>query len=387
MQHEAEVREASRRGDYGRVIELVRKERRMTQTQLGQALGLSQPAVSRLEKRGTGTYQTSVLVSAAAHLDITPDLVGLSGDRPKPQARDDDDMHRRALLGGAIAAAAAPALAALRLSTTAYRRLDGSTPSQNLEDAVQAHLRLIQATARTADDEHRMRLAAVGSEAASLSGWLAWDMGNHGSARARYGAAVNAARSAGDPLLTAYQVGSLASFEAHAGNGVQALNLTGRARRALRGRSPAVADAWLSSIEALGHAAAGDRRSADKALVRSRTAAEGLLEQEAPPPWPWVFSFTAEKVAAHRVTCGAWLGLPDWVLSDDVGALATGHAKQRALLLLDIAAGHLAAGRVEGAFAVATRALEAGLKYRSGGSLSGLAHCADRWHCRPRPEW
>ncbi|MFD7705480.1 helix-turn-helix domain-containing protein [Streptomyces caelestis] len=382
MRHEAEVRAASRGGDYGRVIELVRKDRRMTQTQLGQALGLSQPAVSRLEKRGTGTYQTSVLAAAAAHLDITPDLVGLSRARPRPRARDDDDMHRRALLGGAVAAAAAPALAALptapaegaasgqaaalRLSTAAYRRLDASTPSQDLEDVVQAHLRLIQTTARNAGEEQRTRLAAVGSEAASLAGWLAWDMGNHGSARARYGAAVNAARSAGDPLLTAYQVGSLAQFEAHAGNGVEALNLAGRARRALGGRAPAVADAWLSGIEALGHAAAGDRRSADKALTRSRTAAEALSGQQAPPPWPWVFSYTVEKVAAHRVTCGAWLGLPDWALSDDVEALATGHAKQRALLLLDIAAGQLAAGRIEGAFALATRALEAGLHYRSG---------------------
>ncbi|MFD7957270.1 helix-turn-helix domain-containing protein [Streptomyces ardesiacus] len=380
MQHEAEVREASRSGDYGRVIELVRRDRRMTQTQLGHALGLSQSAVSRLEKRGTKTYQTDALAAAAAHLDIPPDLVGLSSGRPQPQARDDDDMHRRALLGGAVAAAAAPALAALpapadasagqaaalRLSTTAYRRLDGSTPSQDLEEAVQAHLRLIQNTAHTTGDENRKRLAAVGSEAASLAGWLAWDMGNHGSARARYGAAVTAARSAGDPLLLAYQVGSLAQFEAHAGNGVEALNLAGRARRGLRDRGPAVADAWLSSIEALGHAAAGDQRSADKALVRSRTAAEALPGQEAPPPWPWVFSFTVEKVAAHRVTCGAWLSLPDWVLGDDVEALATGHAKQRALLLLDIAAGHLAAGRVEGAFAVATRALETGLHYRSG---------------------
>ncbi|MFJ8907203.1 DNA-binding protein [Streptomyces sp. NPDC102351] len=191
-------------------------------------------------------------------------------------------------------------------------------------------------------------------------------MGNHGCARARYGAAVNAARSAGDPLLTAYQVGSRAQFEAHAGNGVQALNLAVRARRVLCGRSPAVAEAWLSSIEALGHAAAGDRRSADEAFDRSRKAVEGLPGRQESPPWPWVFSFTAEKVAAHRVTCGAWLGLPDWVLSGDVEALAIGHAKQRVLLLLDIAAGHLAAGRVEGAFAVATRALEAGLRYRSG---------------------
>lgn len=379
MQEEAEIREASRNGDYGKVIELARKRRKVTQRQLGEALGMSQPTVSRLEKHGSRTYSTDALAAAAAYLEIKPALLGLSNSRPQPRARDDEDMHRRALLGGAVAAAAAPLLAAipspsdalsgqaaaLRLSTTAYRRLDGSTPSQDLEEAVTAHLRLIQATARSAENEHRMRLAAVGSETASLAAWLSWDMGNHGSARARYGAAVNAAKSAGDPLLTAYQAGSLAQFEAHARNGVQALNLVRGARRALRDQGPAVADAWLSSIEALGYAATGDRQAADKALVRSRAAAEALPGVEA-PPWPWVFAFTPEKVAAHRVTCGAWLGLADWVLDEDVEALATGHAKQRALLLLDVAAGHLAAERVEGAFALATRALETGMQYRSG---------------------
>ncbi|GHB77125.1 hypothetical protein GCM10010377_79340 [Streptomyces viridiviolaceus] len=70
-----------------------------------------------------------------------------------------------------------------------------------------------------------------------------------------YGAAIQAARSAGDPLFTAYQTGTLAQFEAHAGNGVEALNLARRARRALGEIGPAVTDAWLSSIEALSHAA------------------------------------------------------------------------------------------------------------------------------------
>ncbi|MFE7976738.1 DNA-binding protein [Streptomyces shenzhenensis] len=157
-----------------------------------------------------------------------------------------------------------------------------------------------------------------------------------------------------------------AQFEAHAGNGVEALNQALRARRALRDRRPPVADAWLYSAEALGHAAAGDRRATDKALTASRSAAEALRTTEEPPPWPWVFSFTPEKVAACRVTCGARLGLPAWVISDDVEALATGHAKQRALLVLDIAAGHLAAGRVDAAFALAPRALDTGLTYRSG---------------------
>ncbi|BBC29476.1 uncharacterized protein SGFS_007700 [Streptomyces graminofaciens] len=167
-------------------------------------------------------------------------------------------------------------------------------------------------------------------------------------------------------MLAAYQTGTLAQFEAHAGNGVEALNLARRARRALGDRRPAVADAWLASVEALGHAAAGDRRAADKALTASRAGAEALKASEEPPPWPWVFSFTPDKVAACRVTCGARLGLSDWVISDDVEALATGHAKQRALLVLDIAAGYLAAGRVEAAFALASRALDAGLTYRSG---------------------
>ncbi|WP_244942890.1 hypothetical protein [Streptomyces inhibens] len=79
-----------------------------------------------------------------------------------------------------------------------------------------------------------------------------------------------------------------------------------------------------------------------------------------------MFTFDPGKVAACRVTCGARLGLPEWVLSDDVDALATGHAKQRALLVLDIAAGHLAGGRIEAAFALASRALDTGLQYRSG---------------------
>ncbi|CAL9326051.1 hypothetical protein SUDANB180_00040 [Streptomyces sp. enrichment culture] len=140
----------------------------------------------------------------------------------------------------------------------------------------------------------------------------------------------------------------------NAHNGVEALNLARRARQVLGEQRPAVADAWLLTVEALGYAVAGDRRGADQALTESRTAAEALTSEEEPPPWPWVFSFTPDKVAACRVTCGARLGLPEWVLAQDVEALATGHAKQRALLVLDIADGHIAGGRVEAAFALAS---------------------------------
>ncbi len=190
-------------------------------------------------------------------------------------------------------------------------------------------------------------------------------MADHGSARSFYGAAIKAARSSLNPLLTAYQSGSLAQFEAHSGNAIQALSLARSARRCLEPDSPPIADAWLCSVEALGHAASGDRRSADRALTRSRAVIESS-SGEAPPPWPWVFTFDESKIAAVRVSCGAKLGLAAWTSGGVHAPAATGHAKQRALLFMDVAAGHLAAGRVEAAFALAGQALEIGLQYRSG---------------------
>ncbi|MDH6112933.1 transcriptional regulator with XRE-family HTH domain [Kitasatospora sp. MAP12-15] len=369
MHWQREVRDAAQAGDYGRVIELSRRQQRLTQLQLGEALGLSQSAVSRIEKRGpAGVYDMALLGRAAAHLQISAGLLGLA-DRTTGT----DPVERREFLGGAAAVVAAPVLAAvcgpaetgqaaaLRLGTMAYRRLDGSTPSRDLADAVRGHIQLIQRL--TANSPQRLKLAAVGSEAAGLAGWLAWDMGDHGSARSWYGQAIKAARVARDPLLVAYQTGTLAQFEAHAGNAAQALSLAGSARKALGAGMPTIADAWLASVEALAHAVGGDARSADRALVHSRAMA---ARREESPPWPWVFAFDEGKVAACRVTCGARLGEPGWVLGEDVAALATGHVKQRALLVLDIATGHLAAGRLEAAFAFAGQALDAGVRYRSG---------------------
>ncbi|MFE3073493.1 helix-turn-helix domain-containing protein [Streptomyces sp. NPDC059247] len=373
------VREASRARDYGKVIELTRTSARMTQTQLGEACGMSQSAISRLEKRGARSYATDVLATMATHLGIPRTLLGLA---PLAQTQQEGYEHveRRGFLGGVVAAAVTPALpavhdhadeaslqaAALRLGTAAYRRLDASVPSRELAEAVRSHVRLVQTVTRSASrDGQRARLAAVCSEAASLVGWLSWDMGDHGSARSWYGSAIKAARAAGNPLLAAYQAGSLAQFEADTGNGVRALHLTMTARRLLDGRTTAVAGAWLASVQALAHAAAGHEREADRALVASRALSEKLSPAE-PPPWPWVFAFDESKVAAARVTCGARLSLSGWALGMDVEALATGHAKQRSLVVLDIAAGHLAAGRVEAAFSLATRALETGLQYGSG---------------------
>lgn len=377
------IREASSAGNYGRVIRLARTDAGVSQKQLGQACGISQSAVSRLEGHGTASYNMTLLASAAVHLRIPPRLVGLADHRAAAQtAVDGPAVERRNFLTAGVAVAAAPALATfspeahtaetgqtatLRVATTAFRRMEGSTTSRHLIEPVLAHLRLTQhLTAEATQDSARARLAAAGSEAASLAGWLSWDSGDLGSARTWYGASITAARRSGDRLLTAYQLGSLAQLEGHVGNATEGLALTRAARQQLGDRLPAIAEAWLATIEALANAGGGNADGAREALSVAEAATADIPAEE-PPPWPWVFTFNDSKVAACRISCGARLGIPDWVFtSHEAATLASGHDKQRAMLVLDVAFGHLAAGRIDGAFALGAKALETGLRYRSG---------------------
>ncbi len=387
------IRNATRDGDYGQVVKLARTEARVSQRQLGDACGMSQSAVSRLEGRGTGAYDMTVLATVARYLRIPLHLVGLA-DHVQPAG----PMERRTLLAATAAVAAAPMIspdmddmrpgdstAPIRAATTAYRRLDGSTPSRQLIEPVRAHLQLVQNLAQSVDDQkQRSRLAAAGSEAASFAGWLSWDMGDLGSARTWYGTSITAAKRSGYPLLTAYQIGSLAQLEAQVGTAGSALSLVASARRHLDS-SLIIADAWLLCVEALAYAAAGNAPAADRALLQAGTAVDRLPDEA--PPWPWVFHFNYAKVAAARLSCGARLGLPQWITfaHDAAGdVLSSGHEKQRALTLLDIAQGHLAAGRLDGAFTLARTALETGLRYRSG-RIVERARALRRAYTSPTP--
>lgn len=395
---------ASAQGDYGRVISLVRQSGRITQGQLGSACGLSQSALSRMEQRGPGEYNMTTLARVAHHLGIPPHLVGLADGVTDPGVRRDgtDNVDRRDFLVNVAAVAATPntrkatpprvdwdggQAASLRVATAAYRRLDATAPARQLAEAVAAHMRLVQTLAsRTSDHSARGRLAAVGSEVASLAGWLSWDMADQGSARTWYGSAIKAARRAADPLLIAYQQGSLAQFEVEHGNAAQGLALIRSARRQLGTECPAIAAAWLASVEATAHATAGDERATERALSTSSAEATRLRSED-PPPWPWVFSFDEQKVSAARVTCGARLGRPRWILGSSIdakAALAAGHEKQRAVLVLDLASGYLATGQLDVAFSLAQQALDAGLRLRSG-RVAERARTFRRGYSSPTP--
>lgn len=374
-----DIKDASRTGNYGLVIRRARLVCGMNQSQFAELRGLTQSAVSRLENSHTGTYNMNTLANAATALGLPFELVGLANQH----SNGIPPVERREFLAGGLAVAAAPLLsprtapladgdsspaAGLRVVTSSYRRLDATTVSSDLADAVHAHLRLIQSIAHASSDTfQRARMASIGSEAASFAAWLAWDMADYGSARRWYGSSIKAAHTSGDVLLAAYQTGSLASFEADTGAPHEALRLVTEARHHLGAEAPLLATAWLASIEAIAHAGSGDRTACERALRTCERHANAMSEAD-PVAWPWIFAFDERKIAACRVTCAARLASTQRIRlseGDITVALSNGNDKQRALLTIDVATSHLRSGDAETAFTLASRALGEGIRLRS----------------------
>lgn len=341
----------------------------MSQQQLGAATGQSQSAISRIERGGSGTRDVETLRRLATDLDIAPVMLGLA---EQPHRDSEPPVNRRELLFGAAAAVVASAAlpstvlgeeesaSAVHAITTAQRRLDGNTPSTELAQPVLAHMHMAtRLQAQTWDPANKQALAAAVSEIAGFAAWLHWDMHDLGSARRHYRTAVDHAQRAGDPLLTTYMLGSLASFVVHEGDAGEGLALIRHASKTSAQQRPATADAWLAATEAVAHATAGHDTEAWRALDRAETAV-GRIATEEHPPWPWVFRFDTRKVTSHRLTCAVRLRRPDVAYSavEHLSQTTTGHRKQSALVLLDLASAHVQTHEVDEALRVARAAVD-----------------------------
>ncbi|MBN6056572.1 transcriptional regulator, partial [Nonomuraea sp. RK-328] len=254
--------------------------------------------------------------------------------------------------------------------TRARRRLEPGTPARELAREAVAHVDLTgrvlgQALGR-ADARTAGHLRAGLSEAAGFAAWLHGDMQDLGTARTYYRLAVQSARQAGHPLLAAYMIGSRAAFEVEADDPVLALALVVQARSELGERPPATAGAWLSSIEALGHAAGYDAEAAGTALRRAESAV-AAGERSGTPPWPWVFPFDQAKLAGYRGQVSVRLGRAEEARSALSESLSAGRpaVKQRGVLLTEMAAAQAMAGRHEEAFQYVSSALTVGVTYGS----------------------
>jgi hypothetical protein len=113
--------------------------------------------------------------------------------------------------------------------------MDATVASRQLAAPATEHLWRIAVACRQVAAEERPAAAEALSEAFGFFAWLAWDMYDLGSARRRYGQAVEAAREARNPTLAAYMRGSAAAFAASTGDTSRGLSLAERTGASLGG--------------------------------------------------------------------------------------------------------------------------------------------------------
>lgn len=368
--------------DMPALLDRIRRAHGWTQSDLAAAVGYSQSWVSKV-LRGVQPLTVDQVRELARRLGIPAGLLRL-GD-----AGGDDPTNRRDF-GKAVALALLPVpsrtpvdettAATLTAVTGGQRRLDATTPARELVRGVVAHVEMADRLYdRAGDGPLAAGIAAALSEAAGLAAWLHADMLDIGSARRYYRVAVDRACRAGHDLLAVYMLGSLAAFEIEADDPALGLAHIAEARRRLGPCPHPTPQAWLSAIEALGHATA--RRDEQRA-TRSLLAAERAVEAASPagPPWPWVFPFDAAKLAGYRALVAVRLDRPDQALAafaefaGEAGTVACRSAvpKQRAAVMLEVATAVRQNGarwhdtdRIDEAFRLAGEALETGLTYAS----------------------
>lgn len=258
----------------------------------------------------------------------------------------------------------APTLTAI---TGAQRRLEATTPARELAPAAVAHLDMTKrALKRVVHSAFGRDICAALSETAGFTAWLHADMHDTGTARTYYRMAVNTAKRAEHRFLIGYMIGSLAAFEIDNDDPVLGVSLLAQARSHLGDQPPPIAQVWLSSIEALGHAATHNRSAALRAIGDAERAVSAA-EHTTTPPWPWVFPFDHAKLAGYRALTMARLGCADDAVSAFTDSLSSAQPgmKQRAVIMAEIALARCQAGEYDEAFHLADQALTIGLAYDS----------------------
>ncbi|WP_344876461.1 hypothetical protein, partial [Nonomuraea antimicrobica] len=151
---------------------------------------------------------------------------------------------------------------------------------------------LREATGRTRPD-----LFTAAAELSYLAAYMAMDAGANALAQRYYISTVRLADEAGDLLLRATALRSMAVQAAELGHDGEALALADAAASALGGHGPGRTLAWITGMRAEAHAAAGTRWDALSLLRRTETQLE---RADSPPETEWTGNYRRESLE-HQI--------------------------------------------------------------------------------------
>lgn len=324
--------------DFGRVLRAYRHghDVEITQSDLGQWLGLTQGQVSRIERGLTRAHDLDKLIRWATVLRIpqqhlwftlspqTSDAyqVGRNGPTLRTLTPDQgDDLRRRQFLTltsmavGATLLASQPAAAAIkppiqsalppdleiREMTQRFRRLDNRYGGGHSRSVVTSYLTSIvdpQLKRIRGDDGAQAALLTAAAEMHQLAGWMSYDVGQPTEGKKHLRTALQLCQHAGDDALVGEMFAGMSHHAAFHGAADAAVDLAIAASQAANVTGLAALQAEAAVMEAHGHALRGDKRASLRALEDTETAfaSGGTIDS---PQWLGYFdhAYLAAKFA------------------------------------------------------------------------------------------
>jgi transcriptional regulator with XRE-family HTH domain len=251
---------------------------------------------------------------------------------------------------------------------TAQRRAEDVLGSAAMLRPVLTHLAMVEDLVKQTLGSARLPLVHIAQQWAQFGGWLCRDAGDVAGARACYGQALEWATEIGDVTMMSTVLIERGDMAAEAG---AAGSVIGLAAAAARDTRAAVGQrAFATSLEARGHAMAGDATAAQRKLGDAEDLA---ALADGPDPAPWSYWMTPEFFQNEAgIVCGHLAGIGStW--HDRAATLLAGSPDDsgeglwaRAGTLTHLAYAHAQAGDLDQACGTA---VEATALARRGGSV------------------
>jgi hypothetical protein len=275
--------------------------------------------------------------------------------------------------------------------TSIHRHMYWVVPPAHLHDAVAAHVNLGVLLVLSVPGAARRSLAAAVSESSLLAGRIEFfDLQNAEKAQTSFVMALQAAHDAQDALLGSAVLAHMAFIPAFSGDAKRADEARDkiRASRAFARRAPASPDmlAWLDAVEAEAETRFGNTR---KALQLIHHAEDIFATGEQRPSPVWLDWFSPVRLAGFKgntLLIARQPGPARDTLHDVLEHLPEDSAKQRSVILGDLAAVAVSENDPERACALAEEALDhlAGYWYATGmARVRAVRESLTQWESLP----
>jgi hypothetical protein len=247
--------------------------------------------------------------------------------------------------------------------TSAHRHMYWVVPPTQLHDAVAAHVNLGARLVPAVPEAARRSLAAAVGESSLLAGRIEFfDMQNPAKAQASLVIALQAAQDAQDAVLGSAVLAHMAFIPAFSSDTKRAEEARDkiRAARAFARRATASPEmlAWLDAVEAEVETRFGDTRKALQLIHH----AEDIFANDEPRPSPaWLDWFSPVRLAGFKgntLLLARQPGPARDTLQDVLDQLPEDSAKQRSVILGDLAAVAISENNPERACTLAEEALD-----------------------------